>query len=98
MNRLVKNVIYINKWHHFYNDYNITINNNKNLNWMKIIETNNTYIDDTSENDYLSQMAYMHSHSYLIGLGVKDIECSYDEEDNYLSNMSLLHSRCAKHS
>jgi len=95
MNRTVSSLYNINKWHYFINDYNIYHYNNAKLSWMNVINTH--IINDDIENDYLSQMAYMHSRSYLIGLNIKEMENVYNEEDEFLNNMSLIHSRCAKH-
>lgn len=95
MNRTILNISNINKWHNFINDYNINHYNNTKLSWMNIINT--SVINDDIENNYLSQMAYMHSRCYLIGTNINELENINNEEDEFLNNMSLIHSRCAKH-
>jgi hypothetical protein len=95
MNRTIFGLSNINKWHNFVKDYNIHHYNLSKLSWMNII--NNEHINDDIENNYLSQMAYMHSRCYLSGQNINEIENSYNEEDEFLNNMSLIHSRCAKH-
>jgi hypothetical protein len=94
MNRTLFNVSNINKWNHFLNDYNI-IRINPNLRWMNVINTD--IINDEIENNYLSQMAFMHSRSYLIGYNINQMEEYANEEDEYLDDMSVIHSRCEKH-
>jgi hypothetical protein len=96
MNRTILSVSNINKWHNFVKDYNINHYNISKLPWMNIINNDNN--NDEIENNYLSQMSYMHSRCYLIGSNMNEMENSYNEEDDFLNNMAFIHSRCAKHS
>jgi hypothetical protein len=102
MNKSYNILNHINKWPLFYTDYNLRqyeniIKTRSTLSWMNIIEPNKLLNDDL-ENNYLSQMAYMHSRSYLIGTTINEYEQLYNEEDDFLNNMSFSHSRCEKHS
>jgi hypothetical protein len=100
MNRTLIIPTYINKWTMFYKDYQLNrydniIKTTSTLSWMRIIDTPPT-LNDELENNYLTQMAFMHSRCYLIGS--LDYENIVNEEDEFLHNMSLIHSRCEKHS
>jgi|694.fasta_scaffold43111_7 hypothetical protein len=100
MNKTLIIPSYINRWPLFYKDYNLNqynsiIRTTSTLNWMNNIESSKN-INDELENIYLSQMAFMHSRSYLIGS--LDYENIQNEEDDFLNNMSIIHSRCEKHS
>jgi hypothetical protein len=80
-------------WNKFYiqysiNNYKRLVNNNK-FSWLKLNKIKSSSID---ENNYLSQMAYLHSYNY------DKLESDYDKniynnEDDFLYKMSIIHSR-----
>jgi|LakMenEpi03Aug12_release.lakeMendotaPanAssembly.Ray.scaffolds.fasta_scaffold1979856_2 hypothetical protein len=80
-------------WNKFYiqysiNNYKKLLNNNK-FSWLKLNKIKSSSID---ENNYLSQMAYLHSYNY------DKLELDYDKniynnEDEFLYKMSIIHSK-----